>query len=60
MCLEIVAPLPGRNKHNIEKFVRLKVPSICLMEGFADVVDRLLDGSDPCGWSRVLNLLAFL
>jgi hypothetical protein len=25
VCLEIVAQLPGRNKHIIEEFVRLKV-----------------------------------
>jgi hypothetical protein len=59
MCLKVVAQLPGRNKYSINKLVRLKVPGLCLMEDFADVVDRLLDGSDPCAWSRVLNLLGF-
>jgi hypothetical protein len=47
VCLEIVAELPGCNKHNIEKFVRLKILGLCLMEDLADIVDRLLDGSDP-------------
>jgi hypothetical protein len=60
MCLEIVAQLPGRNKHNIEKFVRLKVPGLCFMEDLADVVDRPLNGPDPCSQSRALMFLAFL
>jgi hypothetical protein len=54
-----VAQLPGRNKYSIDKLVHLKVPGIRLMEDLADVVDRLLDDSDPYGWSRVLKLLAF-
>jgi hypothetical protein len=49
MCLKIVAQLPGRNKYSIDKLVRLKVPGLSLMEDFTDVVDWLLDGSDPCG-----------
>jgi hypothetical protein len=57
VCLKIVAQLPGRNKYNIDKLVRLKVPGLCLMEDLA--VYRLLDGPDPCGWSRVLKLLVF-
>jgi hypothetical protein len=56
VCLEIVAQLPGRNKHNIDKFVRLKVPGLCLMEDLADVVDLPLNGPDPC---RDLRFLAF-
>jgi hypothetical protein len=56
MCLEIVAQLPGRNKHNIEEFVRLKVLGFCFMEDLADVVDQPLNGPDPC---RALRLLAF-
>jgi hypothetical protein len=59
VCLKIVAQLPGCNKYNIDKLVRLKVPSLCLMEDLTDVVDRLLDGLDPYGWSRVLKLLVF-
>jgi hypothetical protein len=59
VCLKIVAQLPGRNKYSIDKLVRLKVPGLCLMEDFIDIVDWLLDGSDLCGWSRVLKLLAF-
>jgi hypothetical protein len=51
MRLKIVAQLLGRNKYSIEKLVRLKVPGLCLVEDLADVVDRLLDGLDPCGWS---------
>jgi hypothetical protein len=39
--------LLGRNKHSIEKFVRLKVPGLRLVEDLADVVDRPLDGPDP-------------
>ena len=54
-----MAQLPGHNKYSIDKLVRLKVPGLCLMEDLADVVDWLLDGSDPYGWSRVLKLLAF-
>jgi hypothetical protein len=54
-----VAQLLGRNKYSIDKLVHLKVPSLCLMEDFTDVVDWLLDGLDPCGWSRFLKLLAF-
>jgi hypothetical protein len=60
VCLEIVAQLPGRNKHGIEEFVRLKVPGFCLVEDLADVVDRLLNGPDPCSWSRALRFLVFL
>ena len=56
MCLEIVAQLPGRNKHNIEKLVRLKVPGLRLMEDLADVVDRLMDGPDPYDWAQVLKV----
>ena len=59
MCLEIMAQLPRRNKHIIEKFVRLKVPGLCLMEDLADVVDRPLNGPDLRSQSRVLRLLAF-
>jgi hypothetical protein len=59
VCLKIVAQLPGRNKYNIDKLVRLKVPGLCLVEDLADVVYQLLDGSDPCGWPQVLRLLAF-
>jgi hypothetical protein len=48
--------LPGRNKHNIEQLVRLKVPGLCLMEDIADVVDQHLYGLDPYGWSRALKV----
>jgi hypothetical protein len=51
VCLEIVEQLPRRNKHNIEKLVRLKVPGLCFMEDLADIVDRPLYGPDPYGWS---------
>ena len=60
MCLEIVVQLPRRNKHNIEKLMRLKVPGLCLVEDLADVVDRPLNGSDPCSRSRALRFLVFL
>jgi hypothetical protein len=43
--------LPGRDKHNIEEFVRLKVPGFRLMKDLADVVDRPLNDSDPCNRS---------
>jgi hypothetical protein len=56
MCLEIVAQLPGRDKHIIDKLVRLEVPGLCLMEDLADVVDRPLYGSDPYGCSRALKV----
>jgi hypothetical protein len=59
VCLKIVAQFPGRDKYSLDKLVRLKVPDLCLMEDLADVLDRLLDGLDPCGWTRVLRLLAF-
>jgi hypothetical protein len=55
-----VPQFPGRNKHSIEKFVRLKIPGLCLMEDLTDVVDRLLIGSDPYSRSRALRFLAFL
>jgi hypothetical protein len=51
-----VAQLPGLNKHNIEKLVRLEVPGLRLMEDLADVVDRPLYGPDPYGWPRVLKV----
>jgi hypothetical protein len=54
--LEIVAQLPRRNKHSIEKLVRLKVPGLRLMEDLADVVDWLLYGLEPYGWSRALKV----
>jgi hypothetical protein len=41
--LEIVAQLPGRDKHNIEELMRLKVPGFCLMKDLADVVDWPLE-----------------
>jgi hypothetical protein len=59
VCLKIVAQLPERDKYSIYKLVRLKIPDLCLMEDPADIVDRLLDGSDPRSRSRVLKLLAF-
>jgi hypothetical protein len=34
--------LPGHNKHSIEKFVCLKVPSLCFMEDLADVTPQVL------------------
>jgi hypothetical protein len=37
--LKIGAQLPGRNKYSLDKLVHLKVPGLCLMEDFADVVD---------------------
>jgi hypothetical protein len=55
-----VAQLPGRNKHNIEKFVRLKVLGLRLVEDLADVVDQPLNGLDLGSRSRVLRFLAFL
>jgi hypothetical protein len=51
--------LPGRDKHRIEEFVRLKVPGFRLMKDLTDVVDQTLNGSDPCRRSRVLRFLAF-
>jgi hypothetical protein len=51
VCLEIVAQLPGRNQHSIEKFMRLKVPGLRLVEDLTDVVDRYLNGPDPGSWS---------
>ena len=56
MCLEIVAQLPGHDKHNIEELVRLKIPGLRLMEDLADVVDRLLYGPDPYGWPQALKV----
>jgi hypothetical protein len=38
LCLEIVAQLPRRNKHSIEKLMHLKVPGLCLVEDLTDVV----------------------
>ena len=57
--MQIMVQLPGRDKHSIEEFVRLKVPGFRLMKDLADIVDRPLDGSDPCSRSRVLRFLAF-
>jgi hypothetical protein len=54
-----MAQLPGRDKHSIEEFVRLKVPGFRLMKNLTDVVDWPLDGSDPCIRSRALRFLAF-
>jgi hypothetical protein len=59
MCLKIVAQLPRCDKYSIDKLVRLEVPGLCLVEDFADVVDRPLEGSDPCSLSRAPRLLAF-
>ena len=42
-----MAQFPGHNKYSIDKLMRLKIPGLCLVEDFADVVDWLLDGSDP-------------
>jgi hypothetical protein len=56
VCLEIVAQLPGRNKHSIEKLVRLKVPGLCFVEDLDDVVDRPLYGPDSYGWSQALKV----
>jgi hypothetical protein len=42
MCLKIVAQLSGHNKYSIDKLVHFKVPSLCLMEDFTDVVDWIL------------------
>jgi hypothetical protein len=40
--------------------VCLKVPGLCLMEDLADVIDRPLNGPEPCSWARALRFLAFL
>ena len=47
VCLKVVAQFPGRNKYGIDKLMRLKIPGLCLVEDFADIVDWLLDGPDP-------------
>ena len=47
VCLKVVAQFPGRNKYCIDKLMRLKIPGLCLVKDFADVVDWLLDGPDP-------------
>src|SRR6185369_16879355 len=47
VCLKVVAQFTGCNKYGIDKLMRLKIPGLCLMEDFADVVDWLLDGPDP-------------
>jgi hypothetical protein len=56
VCLKIVAQLLRRNKHSVDKLVRLKVPGLRLIEDLADVVDRLLYGPDPSGWPRALKV----
>ena len=35
---------PRRNKYGIDKLMRLKIPGLCLVEDFADIVDWPLDG----------------
>ena len=47
VCLKVVAQFPGHNKYCIDKLMCLKIPGLCLVEDFADVVDWLLDGPDP-------------
>jgi hypothetical protein len=47
MGLEIMTHFPRHNKYGIYKLMRLEVPSLCLMEDFTDVVDRLLDSPRP-------------
>jgi hypothetical protein len=44
--LEIVAELPGCNEYSIMELMRLGIPSLCLVQDLADVVDRLLDGPE--------------
>jgi hypothetical protein len=46
VSLEVVAEFPGRNEYSIKKFMRLRIPGLCLMKDLTDVVDRLLDGPD--------------
>jgi hypothetical protein len=52
MCLEIMAQFSGRGQHNIEKFVRLKIPGFRLMKDLIDVVDRPLDSRLEGGVNR--------
>src|SRR6185437_3082361 len=47
MCLKVMAQFPGCNKYGIDKLMRLKIPGLCLVKDFADIVDWLLDGPDP-------------
>ena len=52
VCLKIVAQFSGRNKDGIDKLMRLKIPDLCLVEDFANIVDWLLDG---CSASRPID-----
>jgi hypothetical protein len=47
MCLEIMAQLPGRDQHNIEEFVHLRITGFRLTKDLADVVDWLLNIQTP-------------
>jgi hypothetical protein len=45
--LEIVTEFPGRNEYSIKELMRLRIPGLCFIKDLADVVDLLMDGSDP-------------
>ena len=47
MGLKIVVQLPGCNMNDIDDLMRLGIPRLCLVEDFTDIVNWLLDGSDP-------------
>jgi hypothetical protein len=47
MELKIVVQLPGCNMNGIDDLMCLGIPRLCIVEDFADVVNWLLDGSDP-------------
>ena len=47
-----MAQFPGCNKNSVNELMHLKIPGSCLMDDFADVVDRLLDGLNPSSWDQ--------
>jgi hypothetical protein len=47
VSLEVVVQLPGGNEDSKKQLMVLQVPCHGLVEDFADVVHRSLDGPDP-------------
>ena len=45
----------GCNKNGVNELMRLKIPGLCLMEDFADIVDQLPDGPDPSSCPACLS-----
>ena len=43
ICLKVMVELPGCNKDSVQQLLDLRIPSLRLVQDFADEVDRALN-----------------